>query len=725
MHNSPGKVMKRAYQERRTLRLGEGLWARGEALLNHLTTPAFNPFYHLGTISIFLLLILTITGVYLTIFYRPGADQAYQSVAWISASWLGSLMRSVHRYAADGLIVMVLLHALKMLLGDRFWGSRWLAWITGWVLLALLWFIGAMGYWLVWDQRAQWLTEYGTGLLQGQIALTFLSAEGISRTFTFFVIVLFLHVFLSVIIALGLLLHLMRLARPRLWLPRWLMIEAVIALAIFAIWRPATSAPPADPSRLVGAVALDGWYLGFLPLAGRWGSGLVWGASVLLFVALLALPWLARGRSQGPAVVIEDSCTGCTVCVQECPYGAIEMRPLPEGSRYPALAMVNPALCTGCGLCVGACATDGIDLPRVPAAIVREHLKRALADARAANQTPVVVFACQGHVAMGTLPVRPATEATERNSPAPIERPGQSAGMGAGGDSTYTVIIPLIGSAPQRSQVTPGFWSGGNGQPALPVLTCALPCIGMVQPEMIRDSLSGGARAAVVLTGPDHDCGFREGPHWLVERLDRRKSLMRQGVYVLEAATGDQAPLNALLGIFARDQAPPEEAAAGRRQGISLAGALVVLLLAFGLALAVEWPATATSTTQGMMRVMLTHTAKLKGAASLSPEMQAKLPPGVTADQLLGGERHPVRVRMEVDEMPAVEREYLPSGLRHEGTAYGLESWALPPGRHQVRLWMMDDGATWRPVFDGLVEVEAGHVRALIYDAGQAAFVLQ
>jgi hypothetical protein len=57
--------------------------------------------------------------------------------------------------------------------------------------------------------------------------------------------------------------------------------------------------------------------------------------------------------------------------------------------------------------------------------------------------------------------------------------------------------------------------------------------------------------------------------------------------------------------------------------------------------------------------------------------------------------------------------------------AHGIEAWALPPGHHHVRLWMMDDGAAWRSVFDGLVEIEAGHVRALIYNAGQATFVLQ
>jgi ferredoxin len=721
--------MRRLYPERRLLRRAEGFWAGGERLLNRLTASPFNPLFHLGVLSIFLLIVLTVTGAYLTIFYRPGADRAYATVATIDASWLGSLMRTIHRYAADGLIVTVVLHALKMLLSDRFWGSRWLSWVSGWFMLALIWLLGVMGYWLVWDQRAQWLTEHGMNLLKGPVALTFASAESQRQAATFFVIVLFLHVFLSVLIVIGLLFHLMRLSRPRVWAPRWLMIEASIALAILAIWRPAVSAPPADPGRTVGTITLDGWYLGFLPLAEGWGSGLFWGASGLLFVALLALPWLARGRSRGPAVVIEDACTGCSVCVQECPYGAIEMRPRPAGARYPSLAVVNPALCTGCGLCVGACATEGIDLPGVPAAIVREQLKRALADASAASPPPIVVFACQGHLARGTVPFRPAPAP---GALAPAEQPGQPVGGAAAGSSWPGVVIPLIDATTPRSHVTPGFWSGGKAQPALPLVACELPCIGMLQPEMIRDGMGGGARAVVVLTGPDHDCGFREGPYWLVERLERRKSLVRQGVYVLAAATGDQAPLNALLARFAQEQAPPAEdqpvlkgaPVGGRRMGVSFAAGLAALLLAFGLSLAVDLPITATPPEQAMIRVGLAHTAQLKGAsAGLSDSMQSKLPPGVSAEQLVGGERFPVRIRLEIDGATVAEREYRPGGLRQEGAAYALESWPLASGRHQVRLWLMDDGANWREAFAGPIELEAGRVATLIYDSGRAAFV--
>lgn len=720
--------MKRLYQERRLLRGIEGLSARAEGLLSRLTASSLNPLYHLGTLSIFLLIVLTVTGVYLTLFYRPGADRAYATVTQIDASWLGSLMRTVHRYAADGLIVTVLLHALKMFLGDRFWGSRWLSWISGWALLALIWLIGVMGYWLVWDQRAQWLTDYGTGLIKGPVALTFLTPGGLAETFTFFVIVLFLHVFLSVIIVLGLLFHLMRLARPRLWSPRWLMVEAGIALAIMAVWRPATSAAPADPGRLVGALTLDGWYLGFLPLAAGTGTGLLWGAVALLCMALLALPWLARGRSQGPAVVADELCTGCALCSQECPYGAIEMRALPGDARYPSLAVVNPNLCTGCGLCVGTCSTSGIDLAGLRTAPMREQIKRSLAEARACGQSPVVVFACQRHAALGTLAAVKSAETGERNGQESGGRVGQDLCTHGSGYEPIALATSLSGASAGSSQVMPGFWGGANGHPGLSVLACSLPCVGMVQPEMIRDSLGAGAQAVVILSAPADDCGFREGPHWLAGRLGRRKSLLRQEVYMLEVAPGEQEPLAGLLGSLAHDRTDQPYVgiqAIGRwRLGVSLATGLATLILALGLSLAVNFPVTAAPPEQSMIRVALAHTAQLKApSAGMSDEMRAKLPPGVSAEQIVGGERFPVRIRLEIDGAMVAEREYRPGGLRQEGTAYGLESWPLPPGRHHARLWMMDDGTNWREAFAGPINMEAGRVFALTYDPAQAAFV--
>ena len=99
----------------------ERSWTRIEAAIDRIAAATYNPLYHLGTLQITLLVIIAVTGVYLTIFYRPGADRAFESVAGMSATWLGSLMRSVHRYASAALIVVALLHALKSFLSIHKW----------------------------------------------------------------------------------------------------------------------------------------------------------------------------------------------------------------------------------------------------------------------------------------------------------------------------------------------------------------------------------------------------------------------------------------------------------------------------------------------------------------------------------------------------------------------------------------------------------------------------
>lgn len=712
-----------SYAERRLLRKLEGFWTRAEGRLNRLTTSGFNPLYHLGTLAIFFLLVLTVTGVYLTIFYRPGAARAYESVAGISATWLGSAMRTIHRYAADGMLVVIFLHALKMFLADRVAGSRWLSWVTGWGLVVLLWSIGVMGYWLVWDQRAQWMTEYGLGLVKGPAAMTFASPQGLSGTFAFFVIILFLHVFLSVLILVGVLLHVLRLTRVRVWAPRWLMVEATIVLLALALARPVSSALPADVTRLVGTVLLDSWYLGFLPLAVRGGALLFWVPATLLLVAFVAQPWLRRTQTPGPAVMTEELCNGCALCFQECPYGAIEMRTREDESRFKSVAVVNPALCTGCGLCVGTCAPAGIELAGLPSSVVQRQLKESLAAARGAGRPAVVVFACQRHTALGTL------SALKRETPQP-ESPAGLIGRAVTG-----VLDP----------VAVGAWGGGNPHPPLSVVSCNVPCVGMANPEWMRESLADGAQAAIILGCPSDDCAFREGPRWMAARLRPRQNLVEQGVYWLAVAPGERAALSDLLTQLGEQHEHGPEAKNGRSDHLlsayappapragsapllpplrSLAAGLVLLALVLGLALALERPATAAPVDQGAIRVVIHHVGQYAAtSAELSSEMQAKLPPGVTSQQLLGSERFPVNLRMEIDGDLVLQREYRPGGLRKEGAVYGVETLRLPPGRHQVTLQVMDDGSTWHPAFSGSLEVEAGRVRILTFDEEQEAFI--
>src|SRR3990172_647077 len=112
-----------------------------ESLCNKLTgAQTLNPFYHTGTISVFLLILVALTGLYLTVFYIApglGTDHAYEAVAALNRHWLwlGRIMRGAHRYASGAALIATFFPALRALFLDRFRGARWLAWVTGMLLL--------------------------------------------------------------------------------------------------------------------------------------------------------------------------------------------------------------------------------------------------------------------------------------------------------------------------------------------------------------------------------------------------------------------------------------------------------------------------------------------------------------------------------------------------------------------------------------------------------------
>ena len=86
---------------------------------------------------------------------RHGSFVGASAELGVTAAAVGQLVRSLHRTSSDACMLFTLLHLLRMLLGRRVTGARWLAWVTGVALLGVLWFVGWIGYWLVWDQRAQ------------------------------------------------------------------------------------------------------------------------------------------------------------------------------------------------------------------------------------------------------------------------------------------------------------------------------------------------------------------------------------------------------------------------------------------------------------------------------------------------------------------------------------------------------------------------------------------
>ena len=75
-----------------------------------------------------------------------------------------------------------------------------------------------------------------------------------------------------------------------------------------------------------------------------------------------AITLLSRGsiRMSGTIAIVNPlSCSGCGVCIEICPYSAIDFI---EDGRLAGIAEVNPVLCKGCGLCVASCRSGAINL---------------------------------------------------------------------------------------------------------------------------------------------------------------------------------------------------------------------------------------------------------------------------------------------------------------------------------------------------------------------------
>ncbi len=682
------------YAERRFLRALEKGWAKMEALVNRIAKSDFNPFYHLGTLTIFMVIVLIVTGTYLTLMYRPGSDRAYETVQAISTNWFGSLMRSTHRYASDAMIVLVVLHFLKMLFSDRFWGSRWLAWTSGWIMLASTWLIGTMGYWLIWDERAQWMTEYMMLLSRGNSALTFTAPDLASKTFATFVIILFLHVFMPLFAFVGVYIHVLRNSRARWWAPRWIMAQSVIGLVVLSLLAPVKSAAPADFGSIVASAPMDALYLGFLPMIDRMGDAVFWGLAVFVGGGLFLLPWLSKGRHLGPAQVIDKACTGCTLCAVECPYYAIKMVKRADDSGHEKLAIVAPSLCTGCGVCVGACPVEAIELKHLPGDLVITHVNAALDAVKKAGRPATVVFACQRDLALGTLKdVLPAS-AFENGAGAPV------ATIPWGPNQTGRVVV------------------------------AAFPCVAMADTDWTPALLQRGARDVVFAACPHDDCIYREGTSWILSRFHRHNALVQPGLHFLENSPGETRELAALLDNLHRDDAqankkapalPPIKNRAKLVPSLAAALAGVLLLTGiFALALPLDVKAGVAHADQGGIRIAYDSKGKISTETSVTAP-GIVLPEGADPAQIFGGTRYPVTLRLLVDGEILHEKTYQPAGLRGEGRITFVELISITPGAHQIEILLQDDDGGFRTVFSGEATIEAAQVVLFDYhDEGDA-----
>jgi ubiquinol-cytochrome c reductase cytochrome b subunit len=117
----------------------------------------FNFWYYFGSLALFILILQIVTGIFLTMNYKPDADMAFQSVEYImrDVEW-GWLIRYLHSTGASAFFVVIYLHMFRGLMYGSFKQPRELIWIFGMLIYVVLMAEAFMGYLLPWGQMSYW-----------------------------------------------------------------------------------------------------------------------------------------------------------------------------------------------------------------------------------------------------------------------------------------------------------------------------------------------------------------------------------------------------------------------------------------------------------------------------------------------------------------------------------------------------------------------------------------
>ena len=128
-----------------------------EHLAEYYTPRNFNFWYFFGSLAILMLVMQLVTGIFLTMHFKPDSANAFASVEYImrDVEW-GWLVRYLHSVGASAFFVVIYLHMYRGLLYGSYKGPRELIWILGMLLYIALMAEAFMGYVLPWGQMSFW-----------------------------------------------------------------------------------------------------------------------------------------------------------------------------------------------------------------------------------------------------------------------------------------------------------------------------------------------------------------------------------------------------------------------------------------------------------------------------------------------------------------------------------------------------------------------------------------
>lgn len=357
---------------------GQWVFQKVEAVFNAAFGDKLNPLYYLGPISYFLFWIVVASGLYLYAFFDTGVKDAFQSVEDITHGqrYLGGVMRSLHRYSSDGMVFTMLLHLLRHFFFDRYRSFRWFSWVTGVVVLWLVYASGINGYMLPWDKLAQftviataewfdWLPMFG-----GTLVRNFIFPDSVNDRL--FSLLSFIHIGIPLAVLFLLWIHVQRVPQARTNPPLPIAVTLTVALVALSLVKPALSQAPADLSQAVTTLEFDWFYLAAYPLIYVWSPGQLWalvGGATLVF---LVLPWLPPKKRLGPKegyhimvhpdnriIPVREGETVLDACLRE-------NMPVPFDCRNG-----------GCGMCKGNVVYGQVDAGVYQRSVLSEDERRA------------------------------------------------------------------------------------------------------------------------------------------------------------------------------------------------------------------------------------------------------------------------------------------------------------------------------------------------------------
>ncbi|MDH4140527.1 MAG: cytochrome b N-terminal domain-containing protein [Coriobacteriia bacterium] len=123
--------------------------------------------YCFGGLTFTVALMQALTGIFLSFYYTPTPERAYQSVFYISNYVnYGWLVRSLHVWGAHLMVIFIIIHMLRVLVTASYKHPREFNWVVGVVLFVITMGFGLTGYLLPWDQKAYWGSTVTISLMQ-------------------------------------------------------------------------------------------------------------------------------------------------------------------------------------------------------------------------------------------------------------------------------------------------------------------------------------------------------------------------------------------------------------------------------------------------------------------------------------------------------------------------------------------------------------------------------